>query len=256
MSDRRKIPSPRERRSPRQPAKLFAVSVPTPLRHPLFGEIPVVEIVDQVFGQSFVRWDYDRDFKPPLPRGAVRGNPHQQHFCPMCHVPRYFYVDQERRCVECGKQFVFAGREQKHWFEELHFHFDAVPIRCVECRRQLRSGRALFRAVERAKGALREAPNEPERMIAVAEALVRLREPTGQGDLEEAIRRARNAARSPIAMTALRAEAAFWEAKAHALAGREARARELFALALTGLSSSKRGTALRAEATWWLTARE
>ena len=252
MSRERKEPPRREKRTPRQPAKANRASGPKPVRHPLFGDIPMVEVVEQVFDRTFTRWDYDRDYQPALPPGAVRGNPHQQHFCPMCHVPRYFYVDQERNCVECGRDFVFSGSEQRFWFEQLHFHFSSVPIRCLDCRRTVRTSLTLVRALERAKAALEENPDDPVRLLALAEAVVRLREPTGKGDLNEAIRRARSVGRSPAATVGNLAEAAFWEGKAHALAGRGARARELLTSALPRLGSSRRGRTFLAEAKWLL----
>lgn len=56
-------------------------------------------------GRMHTYKDYDLDYKPPMPSGAVRGDVRQQAFCSMCHVPRYFYVDQPLRCIQCSRDF-------------------------------------------------------------------------------------------------------------------------------------------------------
>lgn len=250
MTIHRKSPQPREtRRAPSSPSRQRPRVVK---RHPLFGEIPLVEVV-QKYGDEEIRYfDYDRSYNPPMPAGAVRGDVYQQHFCPICHIPRYFYVDQERSCVECGRDFVFAASEQKYWYEKLQFHFDSVPIRCPECRRKQRSRKALNIALSRAKSGFKEKPDDPARALAVAEALVRLNEHTGEGDLKEAVALARKAGRSAAKARSLQAQALFWEGKAQALLGRHDRATALFQEALEALPANKRGAILRAEAEWYL----
>ncbi|HEV2845685.1 MAG TPA: zinc-ribbon domain-containing protein [Thermoanaerobaculia bacterium] len=249
MPTHRKSPQPREPRrapsgQPRQPERTR--------RHPLYGEIPLVEVVRQDPGGEVRYLDYDRDYSPPIPQGAVRGDVAKQHFCPICHVPRYFYVDQERPCVECGRDFVFSAREQKYWYEDLRFHFDSVAIRCPECRRKQRTRKTLNAAVARAKSRLAAEPADPERALAVAEALVRLNEHTGEGDLKEALALARKAGRSASKGRSLQAEAHFWEGKAQVLLGRHDRATPLFQAALEALPTNKRRASLRAEAGWYL----
>ena len=67
---------------------------------PLYGKIPLIEReVRDRQGRSHVVYDYDLDYAPSLPRGAVRGDPRKQNLCFACHVPRYFYVDEERTCI-------------------------------------------------------------------------------------------------------------------------------------------------------------
>jgi tetratricopeptide (TPR) repeat protein len=252
MAAQRKSPQRRETR--RAPGGGKPRQVKRTRHHPLFGEIPLVEVTRKEADGSEVRYlDYDWSYQPPMPPGAVRGDVSRQHFCPMCHVPRYFYVDQERRCVECHREFVFSAREQKHWSEELHFHFDSVAIRCLECRRRQRTQKALLAAVARAKARLAESPLDADRALAVAEALVRLKEHTGEGDLAEAIACARKAGRrSAAAAKGMQGRALFWEGKAQALRGRLDRALPLFQGALAALPASKQGASLRAEAVWYL----
>lgn len=254
MPTQRKLPQrPEPRRAPgrktRQPERTR--------HHPLYGEIPLVEVVrEDDSGQELRYFDYDRNYQPPLPSGAVRGDLRKQHFCPMCHVPRYFYVDQERHCVECGRDFVFSAGEQKFWYEDLKFHFDSVAIRCQDCRRKQRTKRALHAAVARAKSKLAESPLDSVRALAVAEALVRLMEHTGEGDLKEAIALARKAKRNGASIKGLEGKALFWEGKAQALLDRHDRAEPLLRAALEALPGSKGGMSLRAEAEWYLKEQE
>jgi Probable zinc-ribbon domain len=85
-------------------------------RHPLYGEIPLIERKSAGRDGRVYTWlEYDPDFEPKLPHGAVRGDVGAQVLCCGHHVPRYFYVDEERVCRQCGASFVFAAREQKFW---------------------------------------------------------------------------------------------------------------------------------------------
>ncbi len=206
-------------------------------RHPLFGEIPLVEIYrTDYWGKPYTSISCDPDFAPEMPAGAVRGDVSRQEFCPMCHAPRYFYVDQPKECVQCGCEFVFTAREQKYWFESLHFNFNSVAIRCPACRRQRRTEKALHAQMAAALKGLKEDPHDPWLLLADAEACVRYRQQTGSGDLSRAISSARRAVKAwPEAVEAL-----FWEGLAHALAGREPTARKLLTKFLHQ-SRSRRG---------------
>lgn len=255
MPTHRKLPQPREVRRPPGGKVSGAKATPRVAKHSLFGDIPLAaRTTTDGRGQTVTSYDYDHDYRPPLPLGAVRGEPRAQHFCPMCHIPRYFYVDQARRCVSCGCDFVFSGAEQKYWFENLKFHFDSVAIRCLDCRRKLRGERALLNAIQRSRAAFAERPTDPKATLAVAEAIVRLHEHAGHGNLNEAISQARKAAKLGEAakLPGFEALCRFWEAKVHALAGRPQRAEPLFREALDTLPASKQGIALRAEAVWHL----
>lgn len=251
MTSRRKQPAPRERRSPAGAKN--SRPEPRTKRHPLYGDIPLVEVIRRDTDGREIRWfDFDRSYRPALPKGAVLGDLDQQHFCPMCHLPRFFYLDQTRQCAECGRDFVFSGKEQKFWYEELKFHFDSVAIRCLDCRRRQRTRNGLNSALSRAKRRVAEEPLNPICQLKLAEALVRLYEHTGHGDLTEAIAAARKASRSPGRTESHRGEALFWEAMAQANLGREERARPLFAEARRALPPNPRGATLRAEAEWAL----
>lgn len=220
-------------------------------QHPLFGAIPMLPLEVQLGdGRVHRGLDYDPDYQPPLPRGAVRGDVRRQEFCRMCHVPRYFYLDKERRCVQCGDDFIFSAAEQKHWIEVLKFHFDAEAVRCLSCRRQRRSDKALRGQLAAAKVSLAQAPDDPARQLAVVEAVVRHYERRGQGKLDEAIALARKVRQGE--RWAGQVESLFWEAGCHRLAGRGARAIALYREFIEHGGRGRRRTAMVKEATAWL----
>jgi putative zinc ribbon protein len=184
------------------------------LSDPLFGDVPMIE--------QDGSWHCDPAFRPRVPKNAVVGDVSKQEFCALCHVPKYFYVDDERRCVQCGATFTFSGREQKYWYESLKFNFGSVPVRCPNCRRQRRSDRAMHGQLAVARAAAREDPDDPAVLLSLARAIVELNERTGNGELNDAIAAARRAAR----LWPGSYEPLFWEGVAHARAGHRDRARD------------------------------
>jgi tetratricopeptide (TPR) repeat protein len=190
------------------------------VRHPLYGKVRVVRRPSS--GSSKEHWTYDPDYEPELPPGAVRGDVAKQVFCSACHVPKYFYVDKESQCFQCGRSFTFGATEQKYWYETLKFNFHSAAVRCPDCRRLRRSERALREQIAHARAAIRSVPDDPAPHLALARALVEYHERTGQGSLDDAVAAARRAARLwPEAPDVL-----LWEGVAHARAGRRRRARE------------------------------
>jgi len=190
------------------------------VQHPFYGRVRVVRRPSS--GSSKEHWTYDPDYEPELPPGAVRGDVAKQVFCSACHVPKYFYVDEESQCLQCGRSFTFGAKEQKYWYETLKFNFHSAAVRCPDCRRLRRSERALREQIAHARAAIRNAPHDPAPHLALARALVEYHERTGQGQLDDAVAAARRAARLwPQAPDVL-----LWEGVAHARAGRTKRARE------------------------------
>lgn len=222
--------------------------------HPTFGPIPMIEVtVTHADGTVASYRDYDPDYAPPLPKGAVRGSVRSQSFCRMCHTPKYFYVDIPGTCVQCGAGFVFRAGEQKHWYESLKFHFDSVAVRCVDCRRKRRSELSLQQELSLAKARVAKEPDSADAQLAVAEAIVRYYQRTGLGRIDHglaAARKARRLLKGHAASDAARAE--FWEASCQALAGRNALARPLFESFVARSHAGKRGATLLAEAKRWL----
>lgn len=188
-------------------------------KHPLFGQIPMVPHPEY---EGVVR--FDPDYEPPMPAGAVRGDIRRQDYCPMCHVPRYFYVDEPRVCVQCSQPFTFGAAEQKFWYETLRFWADSTAIRCVDCRRKQRGRAAIQRQLDAALKAVRQSPDDPARLIELAEARALYREQWGEGDVDGGIAAARRAQ----ALWPEQTRGLFWEGRLQALAGRPAKARTCF----------------------------
>ena len=223
--------------------------------HPRFGPIPLI-VREWIDGDGTVRasYDFDPDHQPPMPPGAIRGDPRRQSSRGAFDVPHYYYVDRERHCVQCRYSFVFAAQEQKNWYENLGFNFASVAIRCPACRRQRRSAKALHHAVDDAKRELLKAPDHATAQLALAEAIVELHTRRGHGKLEEALAAARKArkllrAQPPTA----RALTHYWEAQAHALAQRTQKARAAFT-AFLQLAGPKAHRKQIRTATAWLAA--
>ena len=53
--------------------------------------------------------------------------------------PRHWYVNAGFICRECGKEFVFTAKEQRFWYEDMHFWIDSLPTRCPACRKEQRT---------------------------------------------------------------------------------------------------------------------
>lgn len=56
-------------------------------------------------------------------------------------VYRGCYVDRPFRCVDCGKQEVWTGTQQKWWYEVAKGFAYSTAIRCRLCRRKERQRR-------------------------------------------------------------------------------------------------------------------
>jgi hypothetical protein len=190
------------------------------VEHRVFGKIPLIHhATPGGDGKIYEWWQYDPAYQPTLPRGAVRGDVQKQNFCTAHHVPKYFYLDQEHECIQCGKAFVFHASEQKYWYETLKFNFSSIPIRCAECRRERRTEHALREQIGRARD--EASSNNPAAYIALARAIVEYHEKTQHGNLNEAI----SSARKAKTLWPESSEPDLWEGIAHARAGRKERAR-------------------------------
>ncbi len=62
-------------------------------------------------------------------------------------VTRGYYVDIPFRCVDCGKEEVWTGSQQKWWYEVAKGFAYSTAIRCRACRRKERERRAEARGV-------------------------------------------------------------------------------------------------------------
>jgi hypothetical protein len=54
-------------------------------------------------------------------------------------VYRGYYVDRPFRCVDCGKEEVWTGTQQKWWYEVAKGFVYTTAVRCRLCRRTKRA---------------------------------------------------------------------------------------------------------------------
>jgi len=76
-------------------------------------------------------------------------------------VYRGYYVDRPFRCVDCGKEEVWTGTQQKWWYEVAKGFVYTTAIRCRLCRRKKRQQSAESRRVHLA-GLERKAQRKSE----------------------------------------------------------------------------------------------
>ena len=77
---------------------------------------------------------------PPVPRPPVNESllaPNNSYGAPD-FVYRGYYVDRPFRCVDCGKEEVWTGTQQKWWYEVAKGFVYTSAIRCRLCRRKKR----------------------------------------------------------------------------------------------------------------------
>lgn len=189
----------------------------------MYGPIPLVaREYTRPDGESYEWYEPDPDYRPVLPDGAVRGDPSRQEYCPAFHVPKYFYVDEQRDCVGCGEPFTFSGKEQQFWYEQLGFNLNSVAIRCRSCRAVRRRTAQYGRQIGRARAAVAERPSDPTPYLELAEGLVRQCQNDSAGNLQEAIWASRQARR----LWPGSAEPDFWEGLSHCMSDRPLEGRE------------------------------
>ena len=62
-------------------------------------------------------------------------------------VYRGYYVDRPFRCVDCGKEEVWTGTQQKWWYEVAKGFAYSTAVRCRLCRRKKQAQSAESRRV-------------------------------------------------------------------------------------------------------------
>jgi hypothetical protein len=80
-------------------------------------------------------------------------------------VRRGYYVDRPFRCVDCGKEEIWTGTQQKWWYEVAKGFAYSTAVRCRICRRKKRdqsaeSRRIHLEGIERKKLARRKSAKE------------------------------------------------------------------------------------------------
>ncbi|MEM7334561.1 MAG: zinc-ribbon domain containing protein [Chloroflexota bacterium] len=214
------------RKEKRQKKKKKTHSQKKVYSHPVYGNIPMIH-------DSY--WKCDPNFKPKLPIGAVRGDVSQQEFCDWCHLPKYFYVDESKECVDCEKKFTFSASEQKYWYETRKFHFSSEPIRCLACRKEIRSEKALKKKMMKISEELDKNPKSTDVLLRYAQITYDYYRYFNQGNIEKAISTARQAYKINPKLT----EALYWEGLCKDAAGFQKGAIETYQQLLSVSSSKK-----------------
>lgn len=95
---------------------------------------------------------------------AVLATPWEQVYC--CDTPYFAYRDTSATCRDCREPFVFKASEQKFWYETLKFTLSSWPVRCVACRKAVRSAKSRNEELAKALHALD--PNDPDALAHVS----------------------------------------------------------------------------------------
>jgi len=82
--------------------------------------------------------DKERQGGESLPIGAVRADKSQQVPNNSYSPPPEYYVDVEFTCIDCGRQEVWTGAQQKWYYEVAKGSLYATAVRCRACRRKHR----------------------------------------------------------------------------------------------------------------------
>lgn len=62
-------------------------------------------------------------------------------------VSRGYYTDLPFRCVDCGKEEIWTGSQQKWWYEVAKGFVYSTAVRCRSCRRRERERQAEARQI-------------------------------------------------------------------------------------------------------------
>lgn len=189
----------------------------------------------------YIEWKADPTFRPKLPPKAVPGDPSKQN---PYGIPTYYYLDQQKTCIECQKDFIFSGQEQKYWYEDLQFDTASHPIRCPHCRHIQRVIKTLNQRIGELKPQIEANPKHAEAQLELASTVIQFFSLSGQGDLEQAIGAARQAAR----LGADQGAALYWEARGLSLLGYRDKARASYTNAIAVLEANAKHSPLLAQA--------
>tara|TARA_R110002110_G_C13440255_1_gene716080 strand:+ start:346 stop:1086 length:741 start_codon:yes stop_codon:yes gene_type:complete len=157
------------------------------------GNVPLVEetFVDNK-NRQFKQKVFDKDFIPQqIPEGAILADLKAQNI-EFWEQPIYYYLDKTFVCSGCGETCIWPAAEQKKWHEV--YNFDYVGIsRCLACRQRTKSFNQMNNDLSDIYLCYNEEPNNPDKMLNLAEAIVRHFIQTKKGRLDFAISLARKA---------------------------------------------------------------
>jgi hypothetical protein len=72
-----------------------------------------------------------------MPVGAIKADL-AQHSPHNSYSPPMWYVDENRKCVDCRLDFTFGAQEQQYWYEFLHIPIFVQVNQCRACRKKRR----------------------------------------------------------------------------------------------------------------------
>lgn len=118
------------KRAKRPPAPAPVPDLPDLVPHPRHGAVVIpsgcTATAADIRGSY---WGYhDRTI---YPESAILADLSRQNFSTF---PRGYYVDMLAVCRTCDRPFLFFAREQRYWYEELHFYIDTDCVHCPACR--------------------------------------------------------------------------------------------------------------------------
>lgn len=212
----------------------------TYLQHKEYGKIPLVDVsYIGRDGKSYTTQTIDFNYRPTnIPVGAVLGNPNRQVL--YSAFPKYYYEDIEKTCIQCGEDFIFSAKEQKHWYEDLQFIIYAECLRCISCRRAKRNKTTLNNQLDAAQQYYNQHPEEPYAMLGLAEAICAYYKAHQSGRINLAISLARKSRKKNPRLV----ESIYWEALALELSGNHEKAVPLFNTFIENGTGQKRCNAL------------
>jgi tetratricopeptide (TPR) repeat protein len=229
----KKIPKKEKAKSKKAPGKQY-------LMHKDYGKIPLIDVpYIGTDGRTHATHVLDYNYRPTvIPHGAVMGDPNRQVL--YGSFPKYYFEDIEKTCIQCGNDFIFSAKEQKHWYEDLQFIIYAECLKCMACRRLKKSKVALNDQLSSAQKYYNQYPNEPYAMLNLAEAICMYYKAYHSGRITLAISLARKARKT----NAMFVEGLYWEAMALMLSGNNKKAIPLFKEFIEKAPSGKRCVAL------------
>src|ERR1700749_1723160 len=85
---------------------------------------------------SITKAEYEHGIQH-MPKGAIKADV-TKHAPHNSYSPPLWYVNQDKKCVDCGTEFTFTAKQQQHWLEVLKLPIFVVANRCAACRRKQR----------------------------------------------------------------------------------------------------------------------
>lgn len=117
------------------------------VEHPRYGQGPRITGLnpeDDGGGQVFLHPHSPEGVR--IPNTAIAADLSLQR---PATIPVTHYFDSTRRCIDCGRPFIFFAAEQKYWYEELGFPLDSDCVRCLTCRKRGQAIQLLRQRYER-----------------------------------------------------------------------------------------------------------